>query len=135
MLVFFVQNHPFSGGALSNNMYFQLSAQWHKCQCHGLLRIGSSLNMTLSTNSIHSVWTRIKSKPSFQFQCMPWVIFSWKPHQNWTFGSRDIDILVLLKTMIYKGNWNYYFALSSTLNICEFRLILPDHITCGGYSL
>ena len=32
------------------------------------------------------------------------AIFRWKPHQNWTFGSRDIIILVLLKTIKYREN-------------------------------
>ena len=31
------------------------------------------------------------------------AIFCSKPHQNWTYGSRNMVILVLLKTIKYKG--------------------------------
>ena len=48
------------------------------------------------------VWTRIKWKSSSQLQCMPHI---------WT-NSRDITILVLLKTIKYKGNWILLLALS-----------------------
>ena len=37
------------------------------------------------------------------------AILCWKPHQNWT---RDITILVLLKTTKYKGNSMLLFALT-----------------------
>ena len=40
------------------------------------------------------------------------AIFWWNPHQNWTFGSRDISILVLLKTIKYKGNWKLLLIVS-----------------------
>ena len=33
-------------------------------------------------------------------------------YQYWTYGSRDTAILVLLKTMKYKGNWLLLFAAS-----------------------
>ena len=36
----------------------------------------------------------------------------WKPQQNWAYGSRGTAILVLLKTMKYKGNWLLLFAVS-----------------------
>ena len=63
------------------------------------------------------------------------AILCWKPHQNWTYGSKDIAILVMLKIIKYKGNcilipiWIYL-----KINISEFRLILLDHITfvCFG---
>ena len=32
------------------------------------------------------------------------AISHWNPHQNWTYGSRDITMLVMLKTIKYKGN-------------------------------
>ena len=31
------------------------------------------------------------------------AIFCWKPHQNWIYKSRDISILVMLKTIKYRG--------------------------------
>ena len=39
------------------------------------------------------------------------AIFCWKPHQNWTYGFRDIVILVMLKTIKYKGNWMLLLSL------------------------
>ena len=41
----------------------------------------------------------------------------WKSCQNWTYGSRDITILliVLLKTIKYKGNWRLQFAHAALL--------------------
>ena len=40
------------------------------------------------------------------------AIFDWKPHQNWTYRSRDIVVLVMLKTINYKGNWMLLLSLS-----------------------
>ena len=40
------------------------------------------------------------------------AISCWKHHQNWTFGSRDIAISVMSKTMKYKVNWMLLLALS-----------------------
>ena len=40
------------------------------------------------------------------------AISCWKPHQDWAYGSRDIAILVMLKTIKYKGNWILLLALS-----------------------
>ena len=40
------------------------------------------------------------------------AISCWKPHQNWTFGARDIAISVMSKTIKYKGNLMLLLALS-----------------------
>ena len=36
----------------------------------------------------------------------------WNPHQNWTYGSRDIAISAMFETVKYKGNWMLLLALS-----------------------
>ena len=38
-----------------------------------------------------------------------------KTHPNWAYGSRDIAILVMLKTSKYKENWIILLALSKNL--------------------
>ena len=58
-----------------------------------------------------------------------WAIFCWKHHQIWTYGSRVVAILVLIKTINYKRNWKLLLANILKINISEFRLILLDHIT------
>ena len=35
-------------------------------------------------------------------------------HQNWTYGSRDIAIIALLKTIKYQRNWTLSFAISKS---------------------
>ena len=48
----------------------------------------------------------------------------WKPHKNWAYGSRDIAILVMLKTIKYKGNLMLLLALSKNK-----YLRVPTHFT------
>ena len=60
------------------------------------------------------VWTWIKWKSSFRFNLciMIRAILCWKPHQDWTSCSGDIAILVMFKTLNYKGNWMLLLAVS-----------------------
>ena len=57
------------------------------------------------------------------------AIFDWKPHQNWTFGSRYITILVLLKT-IRQRKWNViiYCILKSILASSNSFCLITSHI-------
>ena len=57
------------------------------------------------------------------------LYFSENPIKIGSFGSRDITILVLLKTIKHKGNVIIYCIFILKINISEFRLIFVDHIT------
>ena len=57
-------------------------------------------------DQVRWVWSCKKKITDFHFiVCLisP-TMFCWKPHQNWTYGSRDITISVMIKTIKYKGN-------------------------------
>ena len=54
-----------------------------------------------------------KNKNSFHFSVYASRAKSrWKPHENWAYSSRDIVILVMLKTIKYKRNWELSLAVS-----------------------
>ena len=57
------------------------------------------------------------------------VIFSWKPHKNLLISSRDTSSWRLCKTIENKGNFSFCLIVSQKISICEFWLILLDHIT------
>lgn len=64
-------------------------------------------------------------KKSFKCYCNC-VIRCWKPHQTWTSGSRDVDILVQNNEM---PHISYNNLLHLKINIWEFRFICSIIIT------
>ena len=58
------------------------------------------------------------------------AIFWWKPHRNWTCGSRDIATFSDAQNSKIQRKLNaIYNWLYLKINMSEFRLILLDHIT------
>ena len=64
-------------------------------------------------NATYHQLEKYKNLVFFWIVCLHFrAISCWKPHQNWTNGSKVIAISEMLKTITYKGNWMLLLALS-----------------------